>query len=223
MPAEERVDQHDSIVVAAGEGPGRAALPAFADEGGATVIAADGGLDRALALGLRPRIVLGDHDSVSAEALARAERDGARVIRHPPEKNATDLELALAEAQALGARRVLVIASAAGRLDHLLSALLLLGSEPLGGLELDALVGDAAVHVVRGERVLAGRPGDLLTLLALHGPATGVTTEGLAYPLRGATLMPGSSRGVSNVFDASEARVTLEDGVLLAIRPGAAP
>ena len=59
--------------------------------------------------------------------------------------------------------------------------------------------------MLRGERELEGEPGELLTLLAVNGPAEGVTTEGLAYPLRGETLEPGSSRGVSNVF-AAEAR-----------------
>jgi thiamine pyrophosphokinase len=53
----------------------------------------------------------------------------------------------------------------------------------------------------------------------VHGEARGVVTEGLVYALRGETLSPGSSRGVSNVFEAIAARVSLEDGVLLAIRP----
>ena len=103
------MQDHDTIVVAAGEGP--ATLPAPPES--ATVIAADGGLDRALALGLRPAIVLGDLDSVSETALRQAESDGIRVVRHPTEKDATDLELALEEAQLLGARRVLVIGSSA--------------------------------------------------------------------------------------------------------------
>jgi len=119
----------------------------------------------------------------------------------------------------LGARRTLLVASAQGRLDHLLASLLLLGSERYARLELDALVGDALVHVVRGERTLAGVPGELLTLLPLGGPATGVTTEGLEYPLAGETLGPGTTRGVSNVFTSTGARVTLTDGVLLAVRP----
>ena len=38
--------------------------------------------------------------------------------------------------------------------------------------------------------------------------------------LRGETLEPGSSRGVSNVFADETAHVTVEDGVLLAILPG---
>ena len=68
-----------------------------------------------------------------------------------------------------------------------------------------------------------GAPGELLTLLPLGGPATGVTTNGLEYPLRGETLAPGTTRGVSNVFVEREARVALERGVLLAIRPGGGP
>jgi thiamine pyrophosphokinase len=100
------------------------------------------------------------------------------------------------------------------------ASLLLLGAEAYAGVEVDALLGAAAIHVVRGERLLVGTPGELVSLLALHGPAVGVVTEGLVYPLRGETLAAGSSRGVSNVFAAEEARISLERGVLLALRPG---
>ena len=203
----------DVVVVASGPGPD-VAVP-----DGGTVIAADGGLDRAAALGLEVDVLVGDLDSVSPAALAGAESAGTRIVRHPVAKDATDLELALDEALALGARRVLVIASAGGRLDHLAASLLLLGADRYAELELDALVGDALVHVVRSARTLRGTPGELLTLLPLGGGAEGVTTSGLEYPLAGETLGPGSTRGVSNVFTAAEARVTLSEGVLLAIRP----
>ena len=203
----------DVVVVASGPGPA-VGVPA-----GATVVAADGGLDRAFALGLGVDVVVGDLDSASAAAVEAGEAAGARGVRHPVAKDATDLELALDEAVALGARRVLVIASAGGRLDHLAASLLLLGAERYAALELDALVGDAVVHVVRGERTLSGHVGELLTLLALGGPAEGVTTVGLEYPLDGEPLAPGSTRGVSNVFVETEIRVSATDGVLLAIRP----
>jgi thiamine pyrophosphokinase len=217
MPAEERaLNEPDVVVVASGPGPALT-LPVAQ-----TVVAADGGLDRALALGLDVDVVVGDLDSVSAEALAAAESAGVRVVRHAATKDATDLELALDEAVAVGARRLLVVASSEGRLDHLLASLLLLGSERYAGLELDAVVGGAVVHVVRGERVLPGSTGELLTLIPLGGRAVGVVTEGLEYPLVGETLEPGSTRGVSNVFLGDEAKVTLTSGVLLAVRPGGA-
>ena len=203
----------DVVVVASGPGPD-VAVP-----DGGTVIAADGGLDRAAALGLEVDVLVGDLDSVSPAALARAESAGTRIVRHPVAKDATDLELALDEALALGARRVLVIASAGGRLDHVAASLLLLGATRYAELELDALVGDALVHVLRSARTLHGTPGELVTLLPLGGAAEGVTTSGLEYPLDGETLGPGSTRGVSNVFTSAEARVTLAEGILLAIRP----
>ena len=202
----------DVVVVASGPGPD-VAVP-----DGGTVVAADGGLDRAAALGLEVDVLVGDLDSVSSATLARAEAAGTRIVRHPVAKDATDLELALDEAIALGARRVLIIASAGGRLDHLAASLLLLGAERYAALELDALVGEALVHVVRSARTLHGTPGELLTLLPLGGAAEGVTTSGLEYPLDGETLAPGSTRGVSNVFTSAEARVTLAEGILLAIR-----
>jgi thiamine pyrophosphokinase len=205
----------DVVVVASGQGP-KLAIPHAR-----SVVAADGGLQRAHELGLAVDVVVGDLDSVTPDALAAAEAAGVRVVRHPPAKDATDLELALDESVALGARRVLLVASSVGRLDHLLGSLLLLGSTRYAALELDALVGDALVHVVRRERTLSGAPGELVSLLAVGSPALGVVTDGLEYPLRGETLEPGSSRGLSNVFTGAEARIGLADGVLLAIRPGA--
>jgi thiamine pyrophosphokinase len=210
------VNEPDVVVVASGGGP-----VVVVPEAG-TVVAADGGLDRAAALGLAVDVVVGDLDSVSAELLAAAEAAGARVARHPEAKDATDLELALDEAVALGARRVLVVASGDGRLDHLAASLLLFGAERYAELTVDGLVGDAVVHVVRRERTIPGERGALLTLLPVGGPATGVVTDGLEYPLTGETLEPGSSRGVSNVFQGREARISVGSGVLLAIRPGAA-
>ena len=208
------------VVVSGGEPPDpRAALAAPL---GVPVVAADKGLEHALALGLEVTVAVGDFDSASAEAVAVAEAAGTRMERHPHEKDATDLELALDLAAAMGPKRILVLAGDGGRLDHHLAALLLLGSDRYAGSQVDAFVGSARVHVVRSGRTLDGAPGELLTLLALHGPAEGVTTEGLAYPLRGETLEPGSSRGVSNVFAAETARVSVQNGVLLAIAPGGA-
>ena len=59
--------------------------------------------------------------------------------------------------------------------------------------------------VIRGERTLTGAPGEIVSLLPVHGPAEGVTTSGLEYPLHDETLPAGTSRGVSNVFAATEA------------------
>jgi thiamine pyrophosphokinase len=206
------------VVVAGGEPP--VPNPALAPPLGAHVIAADGGVAHAHALELEVATVVGDLDSATSADVDHAVDRGARVERHPPEKDATDLELALDAALALSPARILVLAGDGGRLDHQLSTLSLLAWNRYSDVQVDATIGPARVHVVRDDRTLEGAPGELLSLVALHGPAEGVRTEGLVYPLAGETLEPGSSRGVSNVFAGGTARVTVERGVLLAVRPG---
>jgi thiamine pyrophosphokinase len=208
----------DTVIVVAGGGPpDPRVLAALPD--GARVVAADQGLEHALALGLLVDVAVGDFDSALPAAVEAAEAAGVRIERHPPEKDATDLELALDAAAALGAARIVVLGTDGGRLDHLVAGLLGACAERYAAIEIDALLGPATVHVVRGARRLPGEPGELVSLLAVNGPAEGVATAGLTYPLRGETLAPGSSRGVSNVFSGREAIVTVEHGVLLAIRP----
>jgi thiamine pyrophosphokinase len=206
------------VVFAGGSRPG-ADSAAFVPPG-ALVVAADSGAEHALALGLPVEIAIGDFDSITPDSLAALERAGTRLERHPIEKNATDLELALDAALALQPRRIVVVGGAEGRLDHLLGEVLLLSADAYAGVEVDALLGGAMLHLVRRERVLTGDPGELISLFALQGPAVGVVTEGLAYPLRGETLAPGSSRGISNVFSAAEARIGVERGAVLVVRPG---
>jgi thiamine pyrophosphokinase len=184
------------------------------------VIAADSGLDHALALGLEVDLVVGDFDSVSPAALRAAQERGARLERHPAAKDAIDLELALDAARRLGAKRVVVVGGEGGRLDLFAANLLLLASPAFTSLDIEAFVGRARVYVVRGELVVHGRPGQLLSLLPVHGPAIGVTTEGLRFPLEGEDLPAGTSRGCSNELLAETARVTLEEGVLLCVLPG---
>jgi thiamine pyrophosphokinase len=206
------------IVVSGGPAPDAAEvgpLPA-----GAFVIAADSGLEHAAALGLRVDVLVGDLDSASAQAVGAAEAAGVRIERHPIDKEATDLELALDHALALGATRVTVVSGGGGlRLDHHLAELVLLASARYAPLHLDARIGTArAVPVHAGEGVaLTGATGAILTLIALGGRASGITTSGLRWPLRNEALEPGSTRGVSNEIVSGPVRVDLTGGTLLAV------
>jgi thiamine pyrophosphokinase len=210
------------LVFAGGDPPPRgvrARLPADA-----MAIAADSGLRHAQALGRAVDLVVGDLDSVDPAALDRARAAGATVEAHPADKDATDLELALDAALARGATAVSVIGGHGGRVDHFVANLLLLASPTLDDVAVDAWVGTAHVTVITGGGgVVAGPPGSLCTLLAVGGPALGVTTSGLRFALRDDALLPGSSRGVSNELTEPEARITVADGRVLAIQPDALP
>lgn len=186
---------------------------------GAYVIAADSGLEVAEAAGVRVHEVIGDLDSVAPDALVRAVEAGANVDRHPVAKDQTDLELALDRAAQRRPERIIVIGGAGGRLDHQAANLLLLASDAYATTAVEAHMGSARVDVVRDHVELRGEVGEQVTLLAVDGPARGVHTEGLRYRLRGETLHPSSSRGVSNEHVDPLASIRLHEGVLIVIAP----
>jgi thiamine pyrophosphokinase len=209
----------DMVVVITGGDPVEPSqLPALPE--GTRVIAADSGVEHALALGLHVDLVVGDLDSASPAAVERAAAAGAIVERHPAAKDATDLELALDAALAMGTSRIHVLGGHGGRLDHLLANVLLLARPEHAGVAITARMGAARVAVVRDAAELHGPIGDVVTLLPVHGAARGVTTSGLLYPLDAEDLAPGTTRGVSNELVHDPATVTLAAGVLVAIQPG---
>ena len=185
------------------------------------VIAADGGLDAARRWRLRVDAVVGDLDSASAAALDWAKRVGAVVESHPADKDATDIELAMAAALAQ-VEAVHVLLPATGRLDQAMASLVVLASPRWHALEVSATVGEAHVTVVRGMRRLRGEVGEVVSLLAVGGPALVASTSGLLYPLDSEALSPTSGRGTSNVIVAAPPTVDVAEGVVLAIRPSGA-
>jgi len=214
-----------AIVVAdgdipAGEGPLDGLLPPDED-GPPIVLAADGGARKALELGLAPRVVIGDGDSLTAVEVAELRARGAEVILFPAEKDESDTELALREALARGARRILVLGAFGGtRFDHALANVALLALPELEGRDVALSDGTATIRLIGraegpGELRIAGQPGDLVSLFPLDPAVEGIVSVGLRYPLRDESLHIGPSRGLSNELVAAEARIATRRGRLL--------
>jgi thiamine pyrophosphokinase len=219
-----------ALVLADGAVPDRAVLdrawPGWAD-GIGQVIAADGGARHAAGLGVRVDRWVGDGDSIEPDDLAALEAAGVDIRRSPADKDESDTELALLAAVGDGADAVTILGALGGvRVDHALSNVGLLEHPALAGrpawlfderaARLSLLSApDGAGRAV--SRELAGRAGDLVSLIPLGISAAGVTTDGLRFPLTGEPLVLGRTRGVSNVRTGSTARVTLESGRLLVI------
>jgi thiamine pyrophosphokinase len=216
MLAEEAMSR--TAVIFTGGGPARRALPPIGED--PLLIAADGGVAEAERLGFAVELLVGDLDSATPADVERVRAAGGRIEQHPTDKDASDLELALDAAVAAECASLVAVGGDGGRLDHLLAELLLFGSPSLADVQIDAVLGDALLHVVRRIRDLEGSPGELISLFALGGPAAGVRTEGLRWRLENEELLPGSTRGLSNLFDSPHARIEVGSGVLVAIRPG---
>ena len=206
------------LLLTGGCGPRRADLEPFLAAVG-PIVAADSGYDLALALGLRPDLIVGDMDSVRAARLP--ER---RVRRYPRDKEHTDTELGLRALAEFGCDRVVIAGGGGGRLDHLLfiAALFERDTAPLCWI-----TAREHVEAIRGAAAVRGCVGQTVSFLPLSQGAAIKRSEGLRWPLDGLRWRPGGG-GVSNVITASPMRVTVAEGALLMIRSfdlrrGAAP
>lgn len=181
------------------------------------VIAADGGAAHCRALGLLPAVLIGDLDSITAAVKAELEEQGVKIIIHPPNKDATDFELAVLHAKEADANDIMVFAGLGRRWDHSLANLLLAAQPQFDSLHITFFQGEQRLHVLRSASKLAAKAGERVSLLPLAGDAVGVTTRGLLYPLHSETLQLGSSRGVSNVAEIDSPEVSIEQGLLLCV------
>ena len=208
------------VVVVVGGGPlsQRATTEVLAD---ATIIAADSGLDHAVAAGLRPTLLVGDLDSISAHGKMWAYAHELEIDEHPIDKDATDTELAVLRAVRTGADHLLVLGAAGDRFDHALGTVAALGNPALARFEtVRLLLDDTAVHVIHAARstTIDLPPNCSFSLLAMHGPCHGVDVTGAYWPLTDASLAPSSTRGISN--EASGIlQVAVVDGILTVVVP----
>lgn len=203
------VQSSDGVTLIAG-GPVRARDLAAALALAPVLVAADGGADRALALGVEPVAVIGDFDSISAAAQARL----AGRLHPVPEQESTDFDKAL---RAIRARFVLALGVLGGRVDHELAAL----STLVRGQ-------DAPVIALGREDVMfAGPPrlrldlraGDRLSLFPMAA-VTG-TSRGLQWPIDGIGFAPGGRIGTSNRVAAGPVELAFDGPGMLVILPQA--
>jgi thiamine pyrophosphokinase len=182
------------------------------------LIAVDGGADALAGIGLTPALLVGDLDSITPAALADLRSKGVEVRALPTAKDETDTEAALHLAIERGATEITVLNALGGpRLDHLVGNLLMLTAPWLASVKVTVADGLHEVMLVKGDAVVTGRAGDIVSLLPLTEVVEDVRTDGLLYPLRGEALLQGATRGVSNEMTGEQARVTHGAGALLLI------
>jgi thiamine pyrophosphokinase len=182
-----------------------------------TVYCADGGTQHALALGLTPSLVVGDLDSLKPVDLQRLKMAQVPLRPHSPNKDETDLELALQEALLQRPAAILILGALGSRLDHTLGNLSLLTRPDLADLDCRLDDGVEEVLFCHGRSAIRGTTGDLVSLVPWGAPATSVRTGGLRWPLHGETLYPDRTRGISNEMLSETAEVQIESGPLLIV------
>lgn len=182
------------------------------------VICADGGALHARALGLTPHTIIGDFDSLTDEEVERFLAAGAEIIQHPPEKDETDLELALHHCRQIGASEIFILGGLGGRFDQTIANILLLTHPAFSDIRIDVIDGDQVLRLLQpGRHQFDGERGDTVSLIPLSAAAVGITTWQLQYPLQDETLVLGPARGISNVMLGDSAAIEFASGLLLLV------
>ncbi len=193
-------------------------------QGSHLLVAVNGGSDVAMHLGLQPDMIIGDLDSMGAEARGHFLRPGGPEVRSfPSRKDRTDTQLALEHLMSRTPRpdAITVCGAFGDRLDHGLALVLYSASLQVASRKPASVIltdGRQRAFSVTASTVVAGEPGDTVSLIPLTPRVTDVHLEGFCYPLAGQTLRWGTTLGISNVLATGRARVEIRgEGVLLAV------
>lgn len=177
------------------------------------LVAADGGADAALALGRRPRAVIGDMDSLGDARSALPQEALIPVF----EQDTTDFEKAVRRIDAPG---ILAVGFSGRRLDHELAVLNTLvrpGAPPCIVLGETDIVFSAPRDAVLDLDLPAGSRLSLFPM----GPVAG-TSDGLAWPIDGLAFAPDGAIGTSNRVTRGQVRLWFDRPGMLVIVPLAA-
>ena len=156
------------LIITGGEGP-KTAPPFEYDE----IIASDSGYDRAVRLGLKPSIILGDMDSTSF----RDEITASGAIVYPRDKDESDTELAIGRSEG---RMYDLLGGGGGRTDHLLAVLALFDRYPLPRFW---FTGEDVLVSCSGELVLSLEKDMDVSIIPATGRTSRVTSSGLRWEL----------------------------------------
>lgn len=192
-------------------GAGSFTLRELYPKNGDLVIAADDGYTALSAAGMKADLLVGDFDSL------KDIPGDIPVKAFPPEKDQTDMALALEEGMARGYRSFRFYGANGGREDHTFANLQLLCGAARQGFDCKMLCPNCDVYAVtNGTLRLSERGKGKTVSVFCHGDkAEGVTLDGLKYPLNNATLTSDSPLGVSNETTGGTPVITVENGTLL--------
>lgn len=181
------------------------------------LIGCDGGTAHILSLGLMPRVVIGDFDSLSSKTFRLLRQNRVECIKYPRDKLCTDTELGLMLAKKRGYTDIIMTGIRGRETDHLIANLALLGKKRYLSLNLRMIDGKEEMTLVRREIDITGKKGDIISLIPIGDDARGVSTEGLFYPLKNAKLRAWTSQGLRNHLTGKQGKVALKKGSLLVI------
>ena len=183
------------------------------------LIAADKGMEFLKAAGICPDEIVGDFDSAGLQVLSYFEEKKILIRKFRPQKDSTDMEIAMETAVERGSTSILVLGATGTRLDHVLGSIRNLSIPLKAGIACEIVDTHNRIRMIEKPLIIKREEqfGKYVSLLAHAGTVEGLTLEGFFYPLQDFCLGTDSALGVSNEITGEIARISFRSGRLLVI------
>lgn len=186
------------------------------------VIAADGGYDHLIRMGLRADIALGDFDSVTSYEIW--DDTTCEKKTYPPEKDDTDMMLAIKFGLSKGFEQFAIFGGLGGRLDHTVANIQALSFLAANGARGILHHEDYALTVIKNSGFTIPKDtSGYVSIFSLSDTSENVTIKGLKYEVEGTVLSNSFPLGVSNEAVGKKGIISVEHGLLLILWHNTAP
>jgi thiamine pyrophosphokinase len=195
---------------------------AIYNEEGSIWVGVDRGVYHLLKRGLQPEIAFGDFDSVSIAELSEIENQVKQLKKFKPEKDETDMELALNWAIEQKPAAIRLFGASGGRLDHLLANVQLLIRPVLAGFETRIdLIDRQNIIFVKGPgsyQLEKKRSHPYISFIPVTLNVEELTLKGFKYPLTDCHISIGSTLCISNELLSDCGTFSFSEGILIVVR-----
>ncbi|MEO1815599.1 MAG: thiamine diphosphokinase [Acetobacterium sp.] len=181
------------------------------------LVCADGGANHARDLNLKPDIIIGDMDSITAETMTFFE--SIEFETYPSKKDQTDTELAITHAIKIGADKVIILGGLGSRMDHSLGNIYLLKRFLDAGIEAEMVNENNHIRLIGKTTEFNFPIGTIISLLPIGGEVEGLTITGFEYPITEGQMTIDKPYGISNVTNENTQCITFKKGMLLMVIP----
>lgn len=177
------------------------------------VICADGGFKLAERLGVKADLAVGDFDTIKADDCS------GKIECYPPEKDDTDMLIAVKTGFRLGFKDFIILGGLGGRLDHTFANIQTLSYIADNGGKGQLLSDNENVTVqLPGKACYFKENYHYISIFSLTDTCKGVYLSNLKYQLNNAVLSAGFPLGISNEFLTESCCIEFSEGKLLIIR-----
>lgn len=182
------------------------------------MIGVDRGLEFLYHNQILPTYIVGDFDSIQPEIIEYYKNETDVPVREfNPVKDASDTEIAVRLAIALGVENIYLLGATGTRLDHVMANIQVLKIAHDAGVNAYILDEHNKISLIEKEKILTKEEqfGKYFSVFPLGGIVEDFSIEGAKYPLEHHALTPYDSLCVSNQILEEEVKITFPEGIVI--------